>query len=382
MKRVRVCYPFVGDTVGGSHVSMVPVIKGISGAEFEPVVVVHSPGPLTDYLLARNLGFMEAPSRIVDQTDLTGQLSAMLQAATRLVPFLRRNNIDIVHTNDGRMHLTWGLAARLAGSRFVWHQRSAGGSRRVAQYSRLANAVLTISRYCKGAFASPMSERAQVILDPITVGASAGRAQATRRRLCEALGVDVSAPIIGFVGNLTAQKRPGFFVEVAAVLRDLLEREAGFPMFGEERAGLANEVRARIDALELSGRCKLMGPRYPIEPWIAACDVLLAPAKGEGLGRTLVEAMLIGTPVVAADHAGHREVITSEDTGFLAPPEDAGAFADAVVELVGNGELRKVLCTRARAFARETFSEEKHLREIAEVYGRLLDRVSPEPDGT
>ena len=93
-------------------------------------------------------------------------------------------------------------------------------------------------------------------------------------------------------------------------------------MFGEDREPMRQQVMDRISALGLRERCFFMGPHYPIGPWIAGCDVLVAPAVAEGSGRALVEAMLIGTPVVATNDGGHCEIINHGETGYLVPADN------------------------------------------------------------
>ena len=92
-------------------------------------------------------------------------------------------------------------------------------------------------------------------------------------------------------------------------------------MFGDtdrvRDKSLKHEVTRKIAEHGLASQCVLMGPRFPIEPWIMGCDMLVAPAVNETFGRTLVEAMLCGTPVVAADDGGHKEIIRHGETGTV-----------------------------------------------------------------
>jgi glycosyltransferase involved in cell wall biosynthesis len=71
---------------------------------------------------------------------------------------------------------------------------------------------------------------------------------------------------------------------------------------------------------------KLMGYRSPGPFWIAACDQLVVPAVGEPFGRTLVEAMLVGTPVVAARSGGNMEALEG-GMGLLVEPDDGAGGA-------------------------------------------------------
>ena len=115
-----------------------------------------------------------------------------------------------------------------------------------------------------------------------------------------------------------------------------------------------------------------MGIQYPIEPWMAGLDVLVAPAVNEPFGRTLVEAMLCGTPVVAADDGGHREIIRHGETGLLVRPDDPAAFADAVASLLANPRLARAIVGEGKIEALAKYSVEAHVERIQAIYDSLL----------
>jgi glycosyltransferase involved in cell wall biosynthesis len=111
-----------------------------------------------------------------------------------------------------------------------------------------------------------------------------------------------------------------------------------------------------------------MGFRTPIEPWMAACDLMIAPGVGEGLGRSLVEAMIVGTPVVAADSGGHKEVIVPGENGFLATADDPADFAAKAVGLLSDRPLAKRIAERAQATAVRHYSIDRHVGTMTEIY--------------
>ena len=132
-----------------------------------------------------------------------------------------------------------------------------------------------------------------------------------------------------------------------------------FPMYGETDGTrdkrLKGEVVERIVKYDLTTQCRLMGPKFPIEPWMMGLDVLVVPAVREPFGRTLVEAMLCGTPVVAADDGGHREIIRHGETGFLVQPGKPEAFTDVVADLHENPRLANTIAAAARQEALQNF---------------------------
>jgi glycosyltransferase involved in cell wall biosynthesis len=111
-----------------------------------------------------------------------------------------------------------------------------------------------------------------------------------------------------------------------------------------------------------------MGARFPIRPWMAASDVIVAPAVAEPFGRGIVEPTLLGTPVIAADDGGNREIISDRETGLLVKPDDPSAFADAVMELLARPNFAKELSENALRQAQERFSEEEHVRVLLQIY--------------
>ena len=147
--------------------------------------------------------------------------------------------------------------------------------------------------------------------------------------------------------------------------------------------GSAEEVSAAIQRLGLSGMVRQMGFQRPVEGWMAACDINLVTAVEEPFGRTLVESMLLGTALIAADSGGNPEAIRQDETGLLVAPDDATAFADAIVRMA-DPALRARLSTAARADAQDRFGIETHVRQVARIYDRLSaagqPAARPQPD--
>ena len=128
---IRVCYPFVGDGIGGSHISALKLISNLDLKIVDPLIVLHQPGGnLAEYIHRLGLDFVSLPKlelivpkaqRGSSKVKLTSYIGTTLPY---LIRFLRSNRVQIVHTNDGRIHATWALAARLAMTKVVWHHRA------------------------------------------------------------------------------------------------------------------------------------------------------------------------------------------------------------------------------------------------------------------
>jgi glycosyltransferase involved in cell wall biosynthesis len=369
----RILFPFVGDTVGGSHISAIALARGLDRRLFEPTLLLHESGRLSEYLTARGAAFLAAPNvPVVCGGPIHKRIFDLLRCTWTLSTYLRAHRIAAVHTNDMRMHLTWGLAARTAGVPFIWHQRTMAPIGPTELFSTLADDIIVVSECCRQSFAGRGRHRAKLIPDPFHAGERAPDRAAARAAILNQISAAPGTRLVAFVANLMAQKRPLIFVEAAAKLKERFGDRIRFLMFGEERQPIADEVRARIAALGLQGSCRLMGPRFPIEPWLAGCDVLLAPAVDEAFGRTLVEAMLVGTPVVAAAVGGHTEIIRHGVTGMLTPADDPRSLAGAAIEILEDPARAAALVHTARPLAVKRYSAESHVAAVQSVYRALL----------
>ncbi|MEG6508692.1 glycosyltransferase family 4 protein [Methyloligella sp. 2.7D] len=112
------------------------------------------------------------------------------------------------------------------------------------------------------------------------------------------------------------------------------------------------------------------------EVWKEAHFAVLGSRGGEGLPKTLLEAAACGRPMVATDVPGSREIVIDGETGFLVPPDDPQAFADAMEKLAGDAALRQRMGKNARARVEQKFSADRVGQETVALYSELLAKVS------
>jgi len=211
----------------------------------------------------------------------------------------------------------------------------------------------------------------RVIFSPFDVSLQVDREHA-RERLVQELCCPKDVLLVGFVGSFVERKRPLIFLEVVAQLRQLLPTRAVMGiMLGEARhSEMHARMVARMAEPDLVGAARVLGFRAPGHEWIAGLDALLVPAVDEPLGRTLVEAMLVGTPVIAANSGGTPEALDNS-WSFLCPPDDIQAMAAAIVSCLADPVRMQAMTDLASVLTRERFSQVKHCREVMEVYAEL-----------
>ena len=363
----RVCFPFVGDSVGGSHISAAYLIRDLDPDHYEPVVVVHQDGPLRPFL--DSLGLRHRLIEISAFAGTTPSIADIAASVARTAPALRRflidDDIDIVHTNDLRMNLTWPLPARLALRSFVWHQRLVVSPSPLWRVLCAASSrIVSISRTVRDTLPALGRRRASVVPDPFVM-AHPPPHETAKANLLVALGIEPPVTVVGFVGNMTHQKRPLIFVEAAARLARDESRQWAFVMVGDDRGGELALARARAAGLAITEKIHFVGHQRPVEPWLAGFDVMLAPAAREGYGRAVVEALMSGTPVAAADSGGHREILVDDGLGLLTRLDDPDSLAEVARVLIGRGQrVPQVLRSRLG----EHHAPAQHARRIEAIY--------------
>lgn len=189
------------------------------------------------------------------------------------------------------------------------------------------------------------------------------RAQARAR-----LGWD-QAPVIGTISRMTPQKDPSTWLAAAAAIARARPDARFAWIWGGE---LEAQTRAEAARLGVEGRIDFLGYRQDARQLLAAFDVFLLTSIFEGLPYSLIEAMAAGTPVVATDVLGTRDVVRLDVTGLLAPAGDAEALAGHVLRLLNDPHLAQRLATNAREDVLGRYSVERMVEQTAAVYESLL----------
>ena len=101
--------------------------------------------------------------------------------------------------------------------------------------------------------------------------------------------------------------------------------------------------------------------------------VVSASTRPEGFGRVIAEAQAMGRPVIATDHGGAREIVLDGETGWLVPPGDPAALADAIARAISfDVAERGALAQRGIAHIRAHFSTERMTGLTLGVYEEIL----------
>jgi glycosyltransferase involved in cell wall biosynthesis len=178
-------------------------------------------------------------------------------------------------------------------------------------------------------------------------------------------------PTITFAGRLVREKGVDVLLRAFALVQTKLP-ETKLVVCGEGPE--FPKILALIDELQLNSGVSMRGfvPPAQLRDLFRASSVVVVPSIWEEpFGQVTIEAMMSGVAVVASNAGGLAEVVLDGETGFLVPPGDISALANALLRILTDRPLAERLGRASRERAIMEYSEEKITDQFLDVYQRL-----------
>jgi len=401
--RVLIVEASSGGVVGGSLTGFVHLVRGLDRGRFEPAMALYEQKSIEPELAALGVpvfhvsrkripkehALLDSPGyhRAREHGAIRGSLRGARQvarllveelpAAVQLVRIARASRADVIHLGNGvRANFDGILAGMMARIPVVCHVKGFEkyGPREQWGAKRLASLVFmteAIAAHCRDRGIVAPDNR--VIYDAVD---SAWLVPAKSREGVRAeLGVGADDPLILISGNIQEWKGQAVLVEAMGRIAAKHPRARCLVAGGVHRAGAeyADAMRRRIAELGLGERIHLLGFRDDMPDLIHAVDIVVhASVRPEPFGRVILEGLLAGKLVIATDAGGVRELIENEATGYLVPPGDDAALAACLERALAAPELAEEIGRRAKLWATEQFSLDRHVAEMGAVYERAV----------
>jgi glycosyltransferase involved in cell wall biosynthesis len=174
---------------------------------------------------------------------------------------------------------------------------------------------------------------------------------------------------VGTMGELTQQKGYRYLLEA---IPEILKSVPSVKFFIAGEGELKKSLLVLRDKLGLQSSVSFLGFRDDVPRLLSAFDIFVLPSLWEGLPVALIEAMAAGKPIVATDVDGNCEVTGRDAAGIAVEPLDPPALATALLELLGDPELRRRLGDAGIERAQKLFDVRIMIKRYQDLYEACL----------
>lgn len=412
---MRVLYFSPAARLGGAERSLLDVMASVllEAPCAELHLMVPEDGPLVDR--ARDLGVdatvLKMPIPMMRLGDSRFRGRGRLRALVGIIPqavaagssgpryvrrlrrAIERLQPDVIHSNGIKSHVLSALVGT-GRPKVIWHIRDFVGARPVVGYvlrrfaHRATRAVAVSNAVAHDARALLPDLPVDVVLNAIrtdvfTPGEMDGT---TLDRLAGLPPGRANVVRVGLVATYARWKGHGLFLEAAARLARRGDGSLRFYVIGgpiyETRGSqfTEDELRERARSLGIADCVGLVAfQQNPVDAYRCLDIVVHASTQPEPFGRTIVEAMACGKPVVVSRAGGAAELFGHMDDAVGVPPSDPVTLAHAIERLARDPEMRIRLGLSARRSAVERFSHARLGPQFLRIYRAEREITAIEP---
>jgi len=377
MSRINLLYVITKLELGGAQKQLLSLITHLNKERFNLFLFTAQEGLLLPEALSIN-GITLKKSRCLERA--INPLKDFL-ALIEIYRFIKKNNIEIVHTHSSKAGILGRFAARLAKVKiilytvhgwsfndyqprllrrlFIWLERIC---------AKFTHKIIVVSHYDKQkGLDNHIGEANKYSL--IRYGIDYTEFQPKVQTLRQELGISSNALVIGMVACFKPQKSPQDFIMLASLVRDI-PKDLRFILVGD--GVLGKKVERLISKFNLKKQVILAGWRRDIPRLLSIIDVFVLTSLWEGLPISVLEAMASSKPVVATHTGGIQEVVIEGKTGFLIPPRNIKEMAKRLVLLLKDENLRRNMGENARQSLNFNFTLTNMVKNTENLYGDLM----------
>lgn len=374
-KTMRIAYVFNQPSfLGGGEISLAELIRSNDKERIEPIVIVPARGEIEEKYRNENIKVI-AISFPMLKYSFTG---TSFLAVYRLIQVIKKNRIDIIHTNGSRASFYSGIAGRLLRIPMVWHVRETIKDIYFydALLAMLSTVILCVSQNVKTKrfkrFGNHIFNKIHVVYNGIDT-VRFQRSSFIRKSIRRELGIGENEILFGIVGNIYPLKGQDHFLRGFARAREKASNLSAKaiiigkildPPFRNELSQLAMDLNLNHHVIfhEYSDK---------INEILCAMDVFVLFSDREGFSRSILEAMSTELPVLASNLGEIEEAITDGKNGFLFERHDTEGIASAIITLSRDKTMRSTMGEVNRRRAKDYFSLENHRLTIEHIYREL-----------
>ncbi|UCC21591.1 MAG: glycosyltransferase family 4 protein [Planctomycetota bacterium] len=380
--RVKVLFVSHSSAMYGAERSLLLLLKNIDRKYIEPIVALPEPGPLEEEITKLNIKVWEvrSPWWVRDKVDVRSTIRCVIsevKALWKLISTLRREKVDLVYTNT-IVKFTGALAAAINRKPHIWHIREIlqgnPGLHSLLPHKVLFKLIVSLSN--KVITNSNATGRQFQCLDhhnkvQVVYNAVDSEAFAVPSSFPGIEGAAQGDWLVAVVAPIQENKAQDVAIRAVEIARKAIPN-IKLLLIGEADGVYLEYLRRTASELNVLDEVVFAGYRDDVAKVLPYCKVLLSPSLVESFGRTIMEAMAAGIPVIGADTGGRKEIIKDGSTGYLVPANDHSEMARKIIELFRHPDKVTMMGERGREVAAEKFTVERYAQDITRVITEVM----------
>lgn len=386
-RKIKVLFVSHSSYFFGAEQSFLFLLENLDRQIFDPVVTL--PESLPNGTLQARLEkldiktyILNSPRRWIDFPVNGDPLEALCEEVSVIDTFrdiIAREKIDIVYTNT-ITKISAAIAAKLSKVPHIYHVReilkdhplesifSDDTAFRIVHY--LSDHIITNSRFVLKQFSElSLNDKIDYVYNAIDV--SSFTVTCNTHKFRKELNLGKKVPLVGILGSVHRHKNHEDLIRAFAVLK-----KRNFPAKLVVIGHLFHEyyelLQALIDTYGLQDRVIFLPFRDDILEIIHDLDLIVVASLAEPFGRTTIEAMAAGKPVVATDTGASPEIVEDGVTGYLVPLHAPEKMADAIIKILSDPKKKREMGVAGRQRVSELFNPESYITGIQNIFHRTF----------
>jgi glycosyltransferase involved in cell wall biosynthesis len=378
MKKIRVLEMIDQPFLGGGQINLLSLARNLDREKFEVFACSREGGPLVEEIKKNDLQHVPVPfSKRIGR-----------KIVREIKTILADNKIDVLHTHGGiaGFYGRWAawkcrtpvIVHTLHGIHYLHYRNFLLKHFFIfleRYFSRFTSAVIFVSEADKEKgikFKLAPEEKMFIIKNGIDLSAFKEEDRLnSKSEMRKEVMLESFQPLVGTVARLHRQKGIPYLLKAAKIISQVFPRIKILIIGGGPLSQKLERMARRLDVKEYVW---FMGERKDAQDLTSLFEVFVLPSLWEGLPYALMEASVLGKPIVATDVDGNREIIEDGKTGILVPARNPEKMAEAVIRLLRDKSLASKLGERAKAIP-QRFSLSRMVEETQGLYLKLFQRV-------
>jgi glycosyltransferase involved in cell wall biosynthesis len=350
---------------------LLPLIDGMESAGWQ-VTTICSEGPAIPVLSKRGYRFRTVPiARSMNPFKAIRSIFALYKV-------FREEKFDIIHVHTPVAALLGRIAAALDGKSFViytahgfyFHDEMSAPKRKLFVFLEQFAGKFTDLLFCQSSedAQDAVKEGIMPVEKVLAIGNGVDDSKFNPVKYIDSiienrksLGIPEDAQVAGIIARMVKEKG---YHELLEASINLAKRNPNFYLL-IVGGKLASDHDQAIDEILDNARVKMgsrlveLGFRSDTPMLLSVMDVFCLPSYREGLPRTIIEAMMMGKPVIATDIRGCREEVIHGITGLLVPSKDSLNLEMALEQILADKELAKKMGDEGQRRSNNLYIENK-----------------------